>query len=82
MENEISRVICTRSDCQKLFIVGKIYEVVDNIPINREETFTYTWNNHIRNINKNLAKFKKYDNKRIYYRYENLDFDVTTKNSR
>lgn len=68
MENEISRVICTRSDCQKLFIVGKIYEVVDNIPINGEETFTYTWNNHIRNINKNLAKFKKYGNKRFSHR--------------
>jgi hypothetical protein len=59
MKNEVTHVICTRSDCQQLFIIDKIYEVKDNIPINGEETFSYAWNNHIRNIDKNLAQFKK-----------------------
>ena len=57
-KSEISHVVCTRSDWQNFFIVGKIYELQDNIPINGEETFTYPWNSHVRNTNKNLAQFE------------------------
>jgi len=59
MKKSLTHVVCTRCDWQKFFVVGKIYELKDGIPINENGAFSYAWNSHIRNTNINLAQFKK-----------------------
>jgi hypothetical protein len=59
MKKEIDEVICIRSDYFGLFTVGEKYKCENNIPIKEGHVSSYTWDNHVRNININLAKFKK-----------------------
>ncbi len=68
MKEELTYVVCIKSDWQKYFEVGEIYELQDNIPINKEGVkMVYAWNNHIRTTNINLGQFKKKQyGKKIY----------------
>jgi hypothetical protein len=60
MSKEITHVICTRSSRDGVFKKGTKYSLVDNIPITNNFTVSYTWNNHIRTTDPNLAQFEPY----------------------
>ena len=59
IDSEVTHVICIKSDWQQYFEVGKTYQLIEGIPHLKGVNSRYTWNNHIRNIDNNLAQFKK-----------------------
>ena len=59
-KEEITSVLCIKSDCQERYKVGETYKLIDNIPLHKDGiNSVYTWNNYIRKIDNNLAQFKK-----------------------